>query len=235
MLAEVLGVKADLAVCIGDVSDAYSLSNFLHYERMPFGEEWATVTLVMQEIAAAFPEVRIIVGNHDARLEKRLRERLNEDQLEAVAWMTGGTLCPLTALAKRYPNTEISKHETPQGHSVDWLTVVGDAVLLHAEKFSRVPGAALRSVEDWLNDNMLALGLDRYRLVVLGHTHQLSMLPWRGDQMLVECGCLAKQQGYMLDSKIGGRPQKRGYVTFTQHDGITDLNSVKLHWLDMAR
>ena len=37
----------------------------------------------------------------------------------------------------------------------------------------------------------------------------------------------------MTQAKIGGRPQRRGYVTFEQVDGRTDLNSVTLHWFDV--
>jgi hypothetical protein len=37
----------------------------------------------------------------------------------------------------------------------------------------------------------------------------------------------------MTSARIGGRPQRRGYVTFEQVKGVTDLNSVKIHWLDV--
>jgi hypothetical protein len=105
----------------------------------------------------------------------------------------------------------------------------------HPEKYSRVPGAALRFVEEWIADNEHALGLSRYRLLVLGHTHAYSQFLWRGGQMLIECGCLAQQQGYMLKPKIGGRPQRRGYVTFEQTNGVTDLNSVRFYSFDHAK
>lgn len=235
MLAEVIRAEADAdrVVCIWDISDAYALSRFVKYEWMPFRTEWAEVTLVMEALASAFPKVEIIVGNHDSRLEKQLRTHLTQDMVDAIAFMTGGTLCPLTALAKRYPNVTIAKHETPSGHIIDWFTTVGDAWFGHPEKFSKMPGSALRTVEDWILDNEVPMGLDRYRLIVLGHTHQLGMFPWRSHQLLVECGCLCKTQGYMTSPRIGGRPQKRGYITLTQTNGVTDLNSVKMRWLDV--
>ncbi len=65
----------------------------------------------------------------------------------------------------------------------------------------------------------------------MGHTHTWAQLPWRGRQMLVECGALCQLQGYQLKPKIGGRPQINGYLTFEQTDGRTDLNSVRFHWL----
>ena len=236
MFAEMLDAEkdADHCICIGDMGDAYALSRFLKYEHMPYRDEWASVTLVMQELASRFPKVTIVIGNHDARLEKQLRQHLTEDMVDAISFMTGGILCPITALARRYPNVEIAKHVTPSGRSVDWFTTIGDAWLGHPEKFSRVAGSALRFTEDWILDNEVVLGIDGKRLIVMGHTHAAAILPYRADKLLVECGCLCQQQGYMLSPRIGGRPQRRGYVTFVQHDGVTDLNSVKFTWLDVA-
>lgn len=235
MFAEMIARETDVdrAICIGDLSDSYSLSTFTQYRRMPFGEEWASVTAAMQALSEAFPVVDVVIGNHDGRLEKRIRERLSEDMVEAVKYLSGGILCPITALARRFPNVTVARHEVPGGETVDWFTTCGDAWLGHPEKYSRTPGAALRAVEDWLADHEVDLGLDRYRLIVMGHTHTWAEIPWRGRQKLVEAGCLCQTQGYMLKPKIGGRPQIRGYLTFEQTDGVTDLNSVKFHWFDV--
>ena len=224
---------ADHCICIGDLGDAYALSRFLKYEHMPYRDEWASVTLVMQELASRFPTVTIVIGNHDARLEKQLRQHLTTDMVDAIGFMTGGILCPITALAKRYPNVTIAKHVTPSGQSVDWFTMIGDAWLGHPEKFSRVSGSALRFTEEWIADNEITLGIENARLIVMGHTHAAAILPYRANKLLVECGCLCQQQGYMLSPRIGGRPQRRGYVTFTQTDGVTDLNSIHFRWLDV--
>ena len=227
--------RTDLAVLIGDVGDCYSLSRFSKHERVPYADEWAAVTLILETFSELLPAVRIIVGNHDARLRKALAAQLTPDMVDAITAMTpSGTLCPITALARRFENVSVASHPVPgTTHAIDWLTVVGDAVLAHPEKYSRTPGAALRVFEEWLADNSDALGLDAIRLLVMGHTHTLAVLPWRASSMLVECGCLCKTAGYMTQAKIGGRPQRRGYVTFEQVDGRTDLNSVKLHWFDV--
>jgi predicted phosphodiesterase len=221
----------DRAICIGDISDSYALSTFTQYRSVGFSEEWASVTATLQAMSEAFPSVELVIGNHDARLEKRLRERLTLDMVEAVKFMTGGLLCPVTALARRFSNVTVAKHIVPNGDSIDWFTTCGDAWLGHPEKYSRTPGAALRAVEDWLADHEDDLGLGRFRLIVMGHTHTWAQLPWRGRQMLIETGCLCETQGYMLKPKIGGRPQIQGYVTFEQVNGRTDLNSVRFHWL----
>ena len=236
MLADMLvreSGSVDLAICIGDVGDAYALSRFTKYESVPYTYEWAEVTNVIQTFSESFPEVRIIVGNHDARLRKAIGAHLTVDMVEAISSMTGGTLCPLTALARKYPNIEIAKHAVPRTDiTIDWLTVVGDALLAHPEKYSRIPGNALRAFEEWSADNSESIGLDSIRLLVMGHTHQLNILPWRSSSLLVECGCLCQTQAYMTGARIGGRPQRRGYVWFDQYNGITDLNSVGFRWYD---
>lgn len=235
MFAEMLEREADAdkCICIGDLSDSYALSTYTQYRRMPFDEEWAIVTLVMQTLSERFTEVECVVGNHDARLEKRIRERLTPDMVDAVKFLSGGVLCPITALARRFPNVKVARHEIDNGESIDWFTTCGDAWLGHPERYSRVPGAALRAVEDWLLDHETVYGLDRFRLILMGHTHTASIFPWRGRQLLVECGALCQVQGYQLKPKIGGRPQIRGYVTFEQTNGVTDLNSVRFRWLDV--
>jgi len=237
MLADMIAREegnVDVAIMIGDVGDAYSLSRYAKYESVPYDYEWAEVTNVMQTLSETFPEVRVIVGNHDARLRKAIAAHLNPDMVEAITTMTGGTLCPLTALARRYPNVSIANHPVPNSDiTIDWLTVIGDALLAHPEKYSRVPGSALRAFEEWASDNSAAIGLDNIKLLVMGHTHTMAILPWRSSSLLVECGCLCRTQSYMTGARIGGRPQRRSYVWFEQENGITDMNSLGWRWFDV--
>jgi predicted phosphodiesterase len=234
-ICEVEGPKCSKAIALGDVSDAYAFSTFTKYEKVSFSEEWAAVTQVIDALSRSFHKVEIIIGNHDSRLEKRLAERLTPDMIDAVKYMTGGILCPLTALVKQYPNVTIARHETPSGHVVNWFTTDGDVWLGHPEKFSKVPSASLRALDDYLSDNELALGLEKYRLIVMGHTHQLEIIPWRGNQLLVSAGCLCQQAEYMRTPRIGGRPQKRGFVWYEKENGKVDLNSVGMHWFDAEK
>lgn len=225
---------ADLCIVGGDLADCYSVSRFIKYEPVGFAEEWADVQATLEMLSESYPRVRVVIGNHDARLEKQILERCTADQVAAVRWMTGGSLCPLTMLCKRYPNVEIAPHATGDGHHMDWMTTLGDALVSHAEKYSRVPGSALRSVEEWIEDQAQSFDLSGYRLILQAHTHQMGMFPWRSGKLLVETGCVASTQGYMTTPRIGGRPQRRGFTTFTQHNGVTDLNSVRQWCADLV-
>jgi len=224
---------ADIFVLGGDFGDAHAASTFTKHEHVTFHEELAGMTAVMQVLSETFPVVKYLKGsNHMDRFEKRIRESLDGEVVNAIMSMTGGILSPDLALCKRYPNVEVCDWKTPDGKSVPWLMQVGDVLFSHAEKYSRVPGAALRSVDEWLDDNTGHLGLDRFRAVVQFHTHAMALLPWRSDRLLIEPGCLCQVHGYQLGSRISGRPQRLGYVVMELVDGKLDVNSVRLRWLD---
>lgn len=221
--------RTDLLVIPGDFSDAYALSRFLLYEWMPHRDEWAQVQALLDVLAASFRRILISIGNHDSRLEKQLISRLTPDMVEAVRWMTGGLLCPLTMLAKRYANVDIAQHPLPGGHAANWFAVVGDAWIGHPEAFSVIPGGALRKVENALAHKAEEWGLGEARLVVVAHTHQRADIPWRSGCRLIEPGCLCRTQGYQTTPRMTATTQRHGYLTFWQDDtGRTDFNSVRL-------
>jgi predicted phosphodiesterase len=236
MLADAIHANrdADLCVVMGDVSDSYALSRFDKTHRAPVEEEIRQVELILTTLSETFPAVKIIRGNHDARLERQLVGRLGDlEFISAIKYMTGGTLDFVVAAARKFPNVEVCGVDAADGQRADWMMVVGDVVFLHAEKFSRVPGSALRGIEEWLSDNERMLGLPQdWRVVIQAHTHQLAMFPYRASKMLIECGCLCLTPGYAVSARVGGRPQRRGYVTFDLVDGKCDVNSVRLAWLD---
>lgn len=227
---------ADVLVIGGDFGDAHSASVFTKYDHVSFEEEHAAKAAVLQTLSETFPVVRFLRGsNHSDRYEKRLREHLDRDLIAAICSMTGGLLNPELALLRRFPNVEVASWTTPRSQTVGWLSVLGDVAFSHAEKYSRTPGAALRSVEEWLDDHSGPLGLPKLRCVVQFHTHACAWLPWRSDMLLVEPGCMCVVQGYQLQARIAGRPQRLGYVVLDLVDGAVDLGSVQIRWLDAAR
>jgi hypothetical protein len=145
--------------------------------------------------------------------------------------MTGGTLDPIEVLCRRFPNIE-RVTPTADGHRLRWMTQIGDALFMHAEKWSKVPGAAMRAIDEWVTDFEDAIDLKDYRVLVQAHTHALSWFPWKANRLLIECGCLCRAQGYQFTARIGGRPQRRGYVYLEQVDGKTDINRSRIVWLD---
>jgi predicted phosphodiesterase len=223
---------ADVLVINGDLQDFYSVSRFIKYESMPIERELAEVTLFLEQASQHWPKVLIVAGNHDhARFEKQLRDRLDPEMCKVVEFLAGGNLSPIAAIAKRFPNVTIAGTKADR-FNVSWMAQIGDLVVTHAEKFSITPGAALRKIDEWLTDMDDVLDLEPWRVLIQAHTHQLGMFPWKANRLIVEGGCLCAQHGYQLQAKIGGRPQRRGWITLIQEDGRTDINSIRLTWLD---
>jgi predicted phosphodiesterase len=226
---------ADTLIINGDIQDFYSISRFTKYEQVSMESELAAVDALLGQLSAAFPEVVLVSGNHDtARFEKQIRQYLSPELMHVVEFLTGGSLSVLRVIAKRYPNVRFA--DTKAGRfDVGWFYQHGDLITAHAEKFSRVPGSALRGIEEWFTDQEAALGLEPWRVIVQAHTHQLGWFPWKSNRLLVEGGCMCATHGYQLQARIMGRPQRLGYVTLEQSKGVTDLNSVRMVWLDADR
>lgn len=225
---------ADLLIVNGDLQDFYSISRFTKYENVTFEEEMAAVTLLLEQMSERFPRVLIVAGNHDQqRFEKQLRERVSEEMVKVITYLAGGNLSAIAAAASRYPNIELAKHRVDDKHSVGWFAQVNDLIVTHAEKFSITPGAAVRKINEWFTDQADTLHLKPWRVLAQAHTHQLGMFPFEANKLLLETGCLCATHGYQLAAKIGGRPQRRGYISLMQNDGVTDINSIRMRWFDV--
>lgn len=225
----------DTLIISGDLMDFYSISRFLKYERVTIEQEIAATDALLAQLASAFPDILIVSGNHDSqRFEKQLRTLLAPEMMHVIELLTGGNLSVIHMLAKRYPNVRFAPQQAGH-HELNWMTQVGDLLITHAEKFSRVPGAALRQIEEGLADFEHVYNLQPWRVLAQAHTHAHSAVLWHADKLLVESGCMCITHGYQMTARMGGRPQRQGYLKLTQHDGKTDVNSVRFHWMNAER
>lgn len=222
---------ADVCIVAGDLQDHYSISRFVKYEAVPIHQELAAAQMILERLSEAFPTVLVIEGNHDSsRFEKLLRDRLPIEAVEIVQYLSRtGNLSTIEALCGQFSNVEHVKNKVGR-YSASWYLQHGDLLVTHAEKFSRVPGSALRSIEDWATDFEGVLGLKPWSVIAQAHTHQQALMPWGADKLLVEIGCLCQTMGYQLTAKVGGRPQRQGWVSLAQTNGVTDLSSVHPYW-----
>jgi len=231
-----LTADADLAIFAGDLQDSYAISKFRKYEHVPLETELAELTLFLEQASQTWPRVLLLEGNHGlARFQKQLLDRLPEEMIKAVQFLAGGNLSLLAACARRFPNVSIAATKVGT-HAVDWLYQQGDLVVCHAEKFSIVPGSAMRKLEEWLSDMSPSLGLAPFRVVLQAHTHQQSAFLWHGgERLLMETMCLSGLHGYQLEARCSGRPQARGWITLDQCDGVTDPNSIRAFNWDLEQ
>jgi len=234
-LIAIEGGRPDTTLVIaGDLLDLYSVSAYSKHERVPIEQEMAGAQALLEQLAAAFNDIVLVEGNHDQRLDRRLRALLPEEMVAAVQYLCGGDLSMLRMLAKRHAHIRFAPVIVGR-FQVKWVSQIGDIIISHAEKYSRVPGTAIRGVEEWLTDQHVAMGLAPWRILCQAHTHQLAWIPWRADRLLIEVGCMTETHGYQLSAQVQGRPQRRGWCSLSQRDGVTDMNSVRMHWADAER
>ena len=230
------GNQGKTLIINGDLQDFYSISRFTKYERVSIEIELAAVDALLGQLSIAFQDVILVAGNHDtSRFEKQLRAMLSAEMVHVIEALTGGNLSVLRVIAKRYPNVKFAEMEVGGRFNLGWFYQMGDLITAHAEKFSRVPGSALRGIDEWFTDQHDILGLKPWRVLIQAHTHQLGWFPFKSDRLLVEGGCMCSTHGYQLQARIMGRPQRLGYVTLEQTKGVTDINSLRLIWLDADR
>jgi len=236
--AALIAREAGAEVCIvsGDLLDHYSISRFLKYEHVPIAQELAAGQTILERLSESFGRVIILEGNHDSqRFEKLLHDRLPLEAIDIIRYLSKtGRLSTIEALCGQFANVELVRNQIDGHINASWYCQHGDLLVTHAEKFSTVPGAALRKVEEWFADFEGTLGLKPWRVIAQAHTHQLSWLPWRDDKVLVETGCLCTSHGYQFTPRIGGRPQRQGWITLTQRSGVTDLASIRPYWWGKA-
>jgi predicted phosphodiesterase len=226
---------ADTLIVNGDIQDFYAISRFTKYEQVSIESELAAVDALLGQLAAAFPEVVLVGGNHDThRFEKQLRAFLSPEMCHVIEFLTGGNLSVLRVIAKRYPNVRFAENKVGR-FSIGWYYQHGDLICTHAEKYSVTAGKATKDVYEWLSGMEEVLGLDAFRVVVQGHTHAAGWNPYKSDKLLIDGFCMCQVHGYQLQARIAGSRQRNGYVTLEQTNGRTDINSVRLVWLDADR
>lgn len=230
-VAAAFAQEADTLIIAGDLQDHYSISRFLKYESVPIAQELAHAQLILEQASANFARVIVIEGNHDsARFEKLLADRLPHEAIDIIRFLSKtGNLSSLEALCGQFGNVELAKTKVGD-QIVPWFMQKGDLVVTHAEKYSRVPGSALRGIEEWFSDFEQVLGMAPWRVLVQAHTHAMAMFPFGADKVLVETGCLCQVHRYQLAARIAGRPQRLGWSSLVQRDDVTDLSSIRLHW-----
>jgi hypothetical protein len=230
-LADLCKQEADTVIVAGDLQDHYSISRFLKYESVPIQQEIAAAQMILEQLSHRFPRVMLCEGNHDtARFEKLLADRLPHEAIDIIRFLSKtGNLSTIEALCGQFRNVELVKHKVGS-HTVTWFLQKGDLIVSHAEKYSRVPGSALRGIEDWFSDFERTLGLKPWRVIVQAHTHAMAMFPFGADKVLVETGAMCLTHGYQLSARIAGRPQRIGWSEMVQRNDVTDLGSIRLRW-----
>lgn len=193
---------ADQIVWDGDIFDIDQINSFGQSRDGVLRNEYGTVLAYLMELNLMFKRVYELGGNHEFRITKYLRQRVNPalhfrftDILEDLAngIQFGDTTGRPTGQVD-LPNVFY------RGGPHYWWLQVGDCVIAHPRSFSRVPNRTAFSVFEYFEQRIEGL-----RTVIIGHTHFLRSLlvqeragpPWYG--------VIEKKSAQMTEDDLVGR------------------------------
>jgi predicted phosphodiesterase len=209
----------------GDVGDFYSKSRFRKTRYVSFKEELASVFRRIEWAATHFPEVRIMLGNHDNRPEKMILGKMDNGAVDLLM-LTEHDL--LARMASYFDNVRMVG--TPIG--VDGIVAThlyqhGDIVFTHGEVSLKQTTAVLERVSTYLHRWHRRLGIKPYRVIAQAHNHRAMKSIEDGEAWFaLPCSMDPYSIGaeYIYGSRMIGNPPQVGYTIFYQHNGVTDIN-----------
>lgn len=229
----------DIVIHGGDLLDYESVSSFTHDRGSTMREEVRHGTWLLEVLAGVAKEVVVTTDNHGKRILKMLsKANLPPELLEILGWLAPN-LDLFNIMADGLDNVTIATHDEPacDGSPVtlSFLVQRGDLIVGHPDTSSKIPLRAVHNFDDWLIEWKDVLRLKPWRVIGMGHTHQLGISYERGgEKVYMETGSAITIEGmqYALVGKIGYRPPVPAYTVLEQYlteDGEwrTNINSIK--------
>jgi hypothetical protein len=243
-LAQIIREHAEdtyILILGGDLVDLFGVSRYDKYKQhFSLEEELRSGKAVLNLLASRFRKVILLSGNHDERWKKHLvRRGFGPSELAALnilAQEGSGDLKldvtdPLNCFARKLDNVELVAPVRLGYAEFGFFTQVGDVVISHAEKFSRIPGQAANAALLWFMSNGIPSGLVKpFRVLCQTHTHQAGMHYGNYGIWTMECGCLCYTPDYAADPKLRGaqRPSVLGYtIIYQDENGRTDMTRTR--------
>lgn len=226
--ADALNNHGDAALLVvpGDLGDYYSKSRFRKNQSADFREEVRSVFKRMEWMSAHFRSVKIMMGNHDNRPEKKIKDLLNVDP-ELLIFTE---LNLLKHLSCYFHNVEIVEHriaKTRLGVTYIWQMPETDIVFTHAEISRAQKSATLEYISNWLHKSRHFLGIKDYRVIVQGHNHQSMKTDEDGETwMMVPTASDPYSLGFeYILQRMYKTPPVIGYTVLYHDNGVCDTNA----------
>lgn len=185
---------------------------------------------LLEHLTRYFPEIYLMMGNHDLRLPRKAGKVAGPD----FYWLTQEFL--LHAYQQRHGIHlchRVGKKENGRDvPSLFYTHQIGDCVISHVETAGKPVGRGAERAHDVLIGLQEPLGLEPFRVLLHAHTHKQAYFrhPLTGIH-LYELGCLCDVPTYHFhDPKYG--PIRHGYYRLVQYNDITSLNESRLVCLD---
>jgi predicted phosphodiesterase len=224
--------KGARLVIAGDIND---FQKYSRYEVEELGlpnmrDAFAQTDAFLEQMTEFFPETVVMFGNHDLRLERKVRRLLGEE----FAWMTAEF--HRMAYEKRHGIKVVSHHvERISGRPIEGLHYwyqIGDCLISHAERGGKAHGKGATDAHDFFYSHWKAgfLPLQEFKILLQAHTHKRCWVQHPTTHVhCVEIGAMCDVQAYSLKNPRYAAIQN-GYFHLVQHDGVTDVNESRL-WI----
>jgi predicted phosphodiesterase len=215
---------AAMVVIPGDLGDFYSKSRFRKPKAGNFRDEVKAVFTRMEWLSQNWPQVKIMLGNHDNRPEKKIRDLLQVDPELLI--LTEARL--LHHMAAYFPNIEVVQHQVVNTSiGLTYLWQYGDMVFAHAEISRAQSSATLEYISSWLHRWSHLAKLNPYKLIVQAHNHQSDKKDVDGETwMLVPTMSDPYSMGmeYVWDGRLYRHPPVVGYAILHHDEGKVSTN-----------
>jgi hypothetical protein len=215
---------ASMVVIPGDLGDFYSKSRFRKPKPGNFRNEVESIFHRMEWLSQNWPMVKIMLGNHDNRPEKKIQDLLSVDPELLI--LTEARL--LDHMAAYFPNIEVVKHRVVNTSiGLNYLWQFGDILFFHAEKSNVQSTATLEWVSNWSHRWKDLAHLEPYRLIVQAHNHQSTKKDIDGEtwmQVPTVSDPFSLGMEYIWDGRLYKNPPVIGYTVLHHDNGVCSTN-----------
>jgi len=204
---------ADVLVVNGDILDQFSVSRWPKSKHILLRHEYEIGMRYLKHFASQFKKVVLVRGNHDVRVQSYFSAQLDP----AITFLTHPDL--LERMAKGYDFNAYGELEKMydfnnvyyKGGLCAWYAKIGNAIFAHPSGGSGIP------MRTCVNAANYFLEKEPYDAMVIGHTHKLGQLIWKG-KLLIEQGCCCVPMDYEADAKLKYGQQSFGYSVIYMND-----------------
>jgi predicted phosphodiesterase len=224
--------NASVVLVAGDLGDYYSVSRFRKTRHKEFRDEVRSIFRRMEWLSQCWPDVRVMIGNHDNRPEKLIQDTLPT----GLQILTERNL--IKRLAEYFPNVSVVGQQLDgTGTSLSHIYQLGDAVFCHGELSRKQNTAILEYISNYLHRWGPTLNLKPWRVLCQAHNHRDDKTSkGREKWFMLPTACDAFSEGmeYIYGPRMIGEPPSVGYSVFYQKDGVTDYNRSHNFVIDYA-
>jgi len=214
---------ADILVVNGDMMDLHAVSTFPKERSVPLRLEYNLAMKYMKIFSETFPEVFVIRGNHEFRLNSYFYKNISPSVTFMISKEILGHICNGIIYdddGNEKERLDFSNVNYFPGQE-SWFFKIGKTIFLHPFSFSKVDGKTTVLAWEYFADR------DDIDSVVTAHTHQIACIIKKG-RLCLEQGCLCVPLDYSKQGKLSFGPQCLGYsVIYQDEDGNTDFNLSK--------